>query len=74
MTKATKEVKKHQHIKATDKIDDAYELELIHVKGDTSTEKVLTDSELDYSVENAYCLMRTVEMFQWVEHAHTEKD
>lgn len=74
MTKATKEVKKHHHIDCYAEPDPSYEFELIHVKGQTSTNNVLIDKEMEYSQDNSYSLKRTCEMYQWVEHRKEEKE
>ena len=46
---------------------------LVHVIGEATTDEVLKDDEYGVSA-NAFCLSRTVEMYQWVENAETHEE
>lgn len=54
-----------------DKIDEANEGRLVHVIGELTTPDKLTDPLLGVSIP-ALKMERQVEMFQWVEHLHSE--
>ena len=57
----------------TDKIDPAFEGELVCASALATTDEVLTDNDFGIS-ENAIGLSRKVEYFQWVEHAEEHKE
>lgn len=47
---------------------------LVHVPGEASTQESLADPDFDgVAVTNCVKLIREVEMYQWVEHEHTEE-
>lgn len=50
-----------------EKVDEANEKALVHMNGTARNLEVITDSRLDYSRQNCYRVIRTVEMFQCVE-------
>ncbi len=56
---------------AADKIDPANEGKLVHLSGTMTTESTITDPEFNVTVQ-ALKLIRTVEMYQWVEEKKTE--
>eukprot|EP00929_Paragymnodinium_shiwhaense_P069828 TRINITY_DN35261_c0_g1_i1.p1 TRINITY_DN35261_c0_g1~~TRINITY_DN35261_c0_g1_i1.p1 ORF type:complete len:600 (+),score=106.36 TRINITY_DN35261_c0_g1_i1:54-1853(+) len=57
---------------SSSKVDGQYDSCLVHVQGETSTKQVLKDSIFGLEVVNCAKLHRGVEMYQWVEHTHTE--
>ncbi len=56
---------------ASDKVDAAHEGKLVHMSGLAHTDSRVKDSDFGVD-EQAIKLMRTVEMFQWVEREKTE--
>ena len=48
-------------------------LALVHGEGETEQKETLADQKFKVEVENSYRLVRTVEMFQWQETRHEEK-
>lgn len=54
-----------------DAVDSSHEGQLVHVVGELSTTETLTDPILNFGLV-ALQMERQVEMFQWVEHTHSE--
>lgn len=57
---------------SADTVDAENEASIICVRGDSSTEETLRDSELDVTVNNCSKLKRSVQMYQWIEHKREE--
>jgi hypothetical protein len=68
---AKKEVKENQDYK---QINESNDKELVHMKGKTTNEEGVKDLALDYGRPDVYRLIRTVEMYQRVEHKKTTTD
>lgn len=58
---------------AADKVDAANDKKLIHVTGDAKTDSEIVDPDFGLSVP-ALKLLRTVEIYQWVENKKVEKN
>lgn len=46
---------------------------LVHMQGMTSCDETLQDSQFGVCVKNSACLVRSVEMYQWVEQSETRE-
>lgn len=68
---AKKVVKKDQDYK---EVNEANEKALVHMRGKTRNQEGVKDGALDYGRPDVYRIIRTVEMFQRVEHKHESDD
>ncbi len=59
-------------VPSSDQVDPVVEGKLVHLTGETKTASPLTDPDFGVSVSGLK-LIRSVEMYQWVEKTHTEK-
>jgi len=50
------------------------EFKLVHMKGTAENKVTIKDDGIDFSAENCYRVLRTVEMWQWKETKHEKKD
>jgi len=50
------------------------EFKLVHMKGTAENKVTIKDDGIDFSAENCYKVIRTVEMWQWKETKHEKKD
>jgi len=50
------------------------EFKLVHMKGTAENKVTIKDDGIDFSAENCYRVIRTVEMWQWKETKHEKKD
>ena len=58
---------------SADVVDPELDGQLVHVAGEVTTGDLLRDAEYDVSAV-AFQLVRTVEMFQWVEHSEVREE
>ena len=55
-------------------MDDANELELVHMTGTAINMVELVDQDFGIKVPNSYRLKRKVEMYQWKEHCREDDE
>ena len=48
-----------------------HDFEIVHAKGITKNTELIIDDGFGVSADNAYCLIRTVEMYQWKQSSFT---